>query len=59
LLAAAWPNATPAQIKTALLESVDLLPGLTNKVSTHGQLNVGRAMDYLTAEMTARPHCRR
>jgi hypothetical protein len=55
LLAAAWPNATPAQIKTALLESVDLLPGLTNKVASHGRLNVGRAMDYLTAVMTSTP----
>jgi hypothetical protein len=51
LLAAAWPNASPAQIKTALLESVDLLPGLTNKVASHGRLNAGRAMDHLTAAM--------
>jgi subtilisin family serine protease len=52
LLTAAWPAATPAQIKTALLESVDLVPALTNKVVSHGRLNVGRAMDSLIAMMT-------
>jgi hypothetical protein len=55
LLAAAWPNASPVQIKTALPESVDLLSVLTNKVSTHGRPNVGRAMDYLTGTMTSTP----
>ncbi|MCI0541823.1 MAG: S8 family serine peptidase, partial [Verrucomicrobiales bacterium] len=49
LLAAAWSDATPTQIKTALLESADLVPALTNKVVSHGRLNIGRAMDHLTA----------
>ncbi|MCI0535990.1 MAG: S8 family serine peptidase, partial [Verrucomicrobiales bacterium] len=52
LLAAAWPDATAPQIKAALLESVDLVPALTNKVATHGRLNAGRAMDHLTTVMT-------
>jgi len=46
LLAAANPIATPAQIKAALLASVDLVPALTNKMVSHGRLNLLRAMDH-------------
>lgn len=46
LLAAVNPSATPADIKAALLGSVDLVPALTNKVIARGRLNVARAMDH-------------
>jgi hypothetical protein len=46
LLAAANPEATPQQIKSALLESVDLIPAFTNKMVSHGRLNLARAMDH-------------
>lgn len=46
LLAAANPFATPADIKAALMESVDFAPALTNKVISHGRLNIARAMDH-------------
>jgi hypothetical protein len=46
LLAAANPAATPQQIKSALLGSVDLAPAFTNKMVSHGRLNLGRAMDH-------------
>jgi subtilisin family serine protease len=46
LLAAANPAATPQQIKSALLESVDLEPAFTNKMVSHGRLNLGRAIDH-------------
>lgn len=55
LLASAWPGATAAQIKAALLSSVDLLPALTNKVVSNGRLNVGRAMEHLGAIMATTP----
>lgn len=46
LLAAANPEATPQQIKSALLESVDLVPAFTNKMVSHGRLNLARALDH-------------
>ncbi len=46
LLAAANPAATPQQIKSALLGSVDLIPALTNKMVSHGRLNLARALDH-------------
>ncbi len=46
LLAAANPGATPQQIKSALLESVDLVPAFTNKMVSHGRLNLAHAMDH-------------
>jgi len=46
LIAAAYPSASVAQIKTALMATVDLLPSLTNKMVSHGRLNIGRAMFY-------------
>lgn len=47
LLAAANPTATAADIKTALLETVDVLPAFTNKMVSNGRLNVARAMERL------------
>jgi subtilisin family serine protease len=48
LLAAVKPDATAWEIRGALMQSVDQKPGLTNKVVTHGRLNVGRAVEVLT-----------
>jgi subtilisin family serine protease len=46
LLAAANRAATPQQIKSALLDSVDVIPALTNKMVSHGRLNIARALDH-------------
>jgi len=46
LLWAANPSAAPDEIKAALLESVDLIPAFTNKMVSHGRLNIGRAMQH-------------
>ncbi len=46
LLAAANPRASVLQIKEALLGSVDLVLALTNKLVSHGRLNVARALDH-------------
>jgi hypothetical protein len=46
LLAAANPAANPQHIKTALLQTVDLVPAFTNRMSSHGRLNLGRAIDH-------------
>lgn len=56
LLAAAYPSATGAEIKTALMETVDLLPTLTNKMVSHGRLNVGRAIYHPGLSTDAPPH---
>lgn len=44
LLWAAKPTATVAEVRQALLGSVDPVPALQGKVITGGRLNVGRAM---------------
>ncbi|MDR0337952.1 MAG: S8 family serine peptidase, partial [Planctomycetaceae bacterium] len=44
LLAALHPNWTPAEIKAAILDTVDPLPSLDGKVKTGGRLNVGDAI---------------
>jgi len=44
LLAAVYPEATVAQLKAAILDSVDVMPALQGKVLTGGQLNIGRAL---------------
>jgi len=46
LVLARRPNATPAELKQALLGSVDVLPGLAGKVATSGRMNVRRALGY-------------
>jgi len=44
LLAAFDPSRTSAELKSALLGSVDLLPAWTNRVVSGGRLNVARAL---------------
>ena len=56
LLAGAYPSATVAQIKAALMQTVDLLPSLTNKMVSHGRLNVGRAIFHAGLSSDAPPH---
>ncbi len=46
LLAAENPSASVADLKNALLQSVDRVRALTNKVASHGRLNVARALDH-------------
>jgi hypothetical protein len=46
LLAAFNPEATAEQIKTALLESVDVAPDLVNRMVSQGRVNLARAMDH-------------
>lgn len=47
LLWSARPNATAAQIKTAILQSVDVDPGHEFKVNTRGRINVQKALQLL------------
>ena len=44
LLASVYPAASAAELKAAILNGVDLMPALTNKVLTHGRLNVGKSI---------------
>ncbi|MDR0609661.1 MAG: S8 family serine peptidase, partial [Planctomycetaceae bacterium] len=46
LLAAAHPTWTPAQIKEAILATVDTIPSLDGKVKSGGRLNIGDAINY-------------
>jgi subtilisin family serine protease len=46
LLFAANPEATAAEVKAALLDTVDVLPAFTSKMVSNGRLNVGRAMAH-------------
>ena len=47
LLASAYPAATAAELKAAILNGVDLVPALTNKMVTHGRLNVAKAIELI------------
>ncbi|KAL4438457.1 hypothetical protein ABPG77_000105 [Micractinium sp. CCAP 211/92] len=47
LLFALKPTATVAEVRQALLASVDVLPSLEGLVATGGRLNVARAMGHL------------
>lgn len=47
LLLSAVPKATALQVKEALLKSVDVTPQHEFRVSSHGRLNVKKALDYL------------
>lgn len=49
LLASARPNASVAQIRSALLGSVDQVPALAGKVATGGRLNAFAALGRLAA----------
>ncbi len=54
LLASAHPDWTAAQIKEAILATVDVLPSLQGKVASGGRLNIGNAINYNpTANSTA------
>jgi subtilisin family serine protease/alpha-tubulin suppressor-like RCC1 family protein len=44
LLAAAHPDWTVAEIKAAILDSVDVLPAFQGKVLTAGRLNIGKSL---------------
>lgn len=47
LLWSARPQATATQIKSALLQGVDVIPGREFKVSTYGRINVAKALEKL------------
>jgi thermitase len=49
LLAAIKPDATAWELRAALMQGVDHKPSLTNKVVTHGRINVDRAVGVLTS----------
>ncbi|MDR1271275.1 MAG: S8 family serine peptidase [Planctomycetaceae bacterium] len=55
LLAALHPDWSPAQIKAAILETVDPLPSLEGKVKTGGRLNVGDAVTQSLSPPTQPP----
>ncbi len=44
LLCAQYPSLTVAQLKSSLMQSVDILPQWTGKVVSNGRLNLARAM---------------
>ena len=46
LLASANPSATSADIKRALLESVDHVPALAGRMVSNGRLNIDRALEH-------------
>lgn len=48
LLLAARPDLSIDELKAALFGSVDQTPAFRGRVTTHGRLNVARAMEYLT-----------
>lgn len=50
LLFALKPQATVAEVREALLASVDPLPALSNRVATGGRLNAARALAHLAAQ---------
>ncbi len=47
VLISAFPKATPAQIKEALINSVDITPNHEFRVSSRGRLNLLKAYNYL------------
>lgn len=47
LMKAQRPNATPQQLRAALLASVDVLPSLQGRVGTSGRLNADSALDAI------------
>lgn len=52
LLFALKPDATVEEVKSALLESVDQFPAFTNKMVSHGRLNVYRPMHRFGPRLT-------
>lgn len=55
VLKGAFPTASAAQIKSALLNSVDITTNHEYRVQTHGRLNLRKALDRLRSTMTAVP----
>ncbi len=55
LIKAEYPNLTTAQIKEAILNSVDKLPSLSGKVKSNGRLNASKAMVYCQKFSTSSP----
>jgi subtilisin family serine protease len=55
LLAAARPNATVSQIRSAILESVDVVPALAGKVATGGRVNAFAALQRITTTVAPTP----
>lgn len=53
LLASVRPNATVAQIRSAILDSADHVPALTGKVATGGRLNAFAALGRIMASVPA------
>ena len=53
LLASVRPNASVAQIRSAILGSVDAVPALAGKVATGGRLNAFAALGRITAAVPA------
>lgn len=50
LLKSAFPALTPAQIKTAILTGVDIIPALSGKVATGGRVNAYKVLSqYLSS----------
>ncbi|MCL1817254.1 MAG: S8 family serine peptidase [Clostridiales bacterium] len=47
LLKSCKPDLTPTQIKEAILNTVDICPGLEGKVASGGRLNVYKALKYV------------
>jgi subtilisin family serine protease len=46
LMAAAYPDSPPAHYVAALFDSVDRKPAFTNRMVTHGRLNLARALSH-------------
>ncbi|MGH2905629.1 MAG: S8 family serine peptidase [Solirubrobacterales bacterium] len=55
LLLSAYPSASTQNLRDALLDSVDKLASVTNKVSSDGRLNVNNALTTLNAALTRNP----
>lgn len=53
LVLANCPNATTAQLRTSLLDSVDLVQGLATVTSSGGRLNVARALQACTTPVVS------
>jgi subtilisin family serine protease len=49
------PQATPDQVKAALLQSVDQSPAFAGKVASGGRLNIGRAIGALAPKTAPEP----
>lgn len=53
LLASQYPQASPAQLKTAIIHSVDHTPELEHTVLSQGRMNAAKAVRYLENSLTS------